>query len=149
MRYRGVRHGPVELIQRMEAGDAVDASSYYFRDQPDVRNGASAIRPPKECGCDRCWPLTGRRTDRQHLRSCEQLGGVGHGGPPLSRDGSRHWSIGMQCLLGAACRLRIANVFYAKTKSPKKQTLGEVRFRPGGAAQLALRSIPSRRSNSG
>jgi hypothetical protein len=29
--YRGVRHGPADVIQRMEKGEAVDPASYYFR----------------------------------------------------------------------------------------------------------------------
>ncbi|XUW93803.1 DUF3237 domain-containing protein (plasmid) [Burkholderia sp. M6-3] len=34
MSYRGVRHGPVEVIQRLERGEVVDPSSYYFRINP-------------------------------------------------------------------------------------------------------------------
>ena len=29
--YRGLRHGPAEVIQRMERGDPVDPADYYFR----------------------------------------------------------------------------------------------------------------------
>jgi hypothetical protein len=31
MTYRGVRHGPADVIKRMEQGEAVAPSSYYFR----------------------------------------------------------------------------------------------------------------------
>ncbi|WP_233857139.1 DUF3237 domain-containing protein [Paraburkholderia sp. HD33-4] len=34
MSYRGVRHGPAELIQRLERGEVIDPSSYYFRIAP-------------------------------------------------------------------------------------------------------------------
>lgn len=34
MSYRGIRHGPAEVISRLENGEAVDASSYYFRINP-------------------------------------------------------------------------------------------------------------------
>ena len=31
MTYRGIRHGPREIIERLEKGEAVDPGSYYFR----------------------------------------------------------------------------------------------------------------------
>jgi hypothetical protein len=31
MTYRGLRHGPPEVMARIDKGEAVDASSYYFR----------------------------------------------------------------------------------------------------------------------
>lgn len=34
MAYRGLRHGPRQVIQRMERGEAVDPGSYYFRIAP-------------------------------------------------------------------------------------------------------------------
>src|SRR6202158_3671986 len=34
MTYRGIRHGPVDVMQRMEKGEVVDAASYYFRTNP-------------------------------------------------------------------------------------------------------------------
>jgi len=34
MTYRGARHGPPEVIARVDAGEAVDPSSYYFRTAP-------------------------------------------------------------------------------------------------------------------
>jgi Protein of unknown function (DUF3237) len=34
MTYRGVRHGPTDVIQRMERGEAIDPSTYYFRISP-------------------------------------------------------------------------------------------------------------------
>jgi hypothetical protein len=34
MTYRGLRHGPAEVIARMEQGGAVDPAGYYFRIAP-------------------------------------------------------------------------------------------------------------------
>ena len=34
MVYRGLRHGPPETLERIEKGEAVDPSSYYFRITP-------------------------------------------------------------------------------------------------------------------
>jgi hypothetical protein len=34
MKYLGLRHGPPELIARMEKGEAVDPAGYYFRINP-------------------------------------------------------------------------------------------------------------------
>ena len=52
MTYGGLRHGPADVIRRMEGGEAVDASSYYFRINPvfetadpryDFLNGVLAL----------------------------------------------------------------------------------------------------------
>ncbi len=34
MRYQGIRHGPEEVIARLESGEVVDPESYYFRISP-------------------------------------------------------------------------------------------------------------------
>jgi Protein of unknown function (DUF3237) len=34
MTYRGVRHGPAAVIERLNRGDAVDPAEYYFRTTP-------------------------------------------------------------------------------------------------------------------
>jgi hypothetical protein len=34
MTYQGLRHGPPEIIERIEKGEAVDPASYYFRINP-------------------------------------------------------------------------------------------------------------------
>jgi hypothetical protein len=34
MRYQGMRHGPGDVIQRLEKGDEVDPAHYYFRIAP-------------------------------------------------------------------------------------------------------------------
>src|ERR1700722_5898623 len=34
MTYRGLRHGPTDVITRMERGEAVDPETYYFRINP-------------------------------------------------------------------------------------------------------------------
>lgn len=41
MTYRGVRHGPVDVIGRMERGEAVDPSLYYFRIVPMFETASS------------------------------------------------------------------------------------------------------------
>lgn len=34
MTYRGIRHGPAEVLARLAKGEAVDPASYYFRTTP-------------------------------------------------------------------------------------------------------------------
>ena len=34
MTYQGVRHGPTDVVERLENGEAVDPTSYYFRTNP-------------------------------------------------------------------------------------------------------------------
>jgi hypothetical protein len=34
MSYRGIRHGPADVIRRLEHGEVVDPASYYFRINP-------------------------------------------------------------------------------------------------------------------
>jgi hypothetical protein len=34
MSYQGVRHGPPDVVERIEKGEAVDPASYYFRTNP-------------------------------------------------------------------------------------------------------------------
>jgi hypothetical protein len=41
MTYRGVRHGPADVIKRIEQGEAVDPSSYYFRINPMFETAAA------------------------------------------------------------------------------------------------------------
>jgi hypothetical protein len=41
MTYRGLRHGPVDVIQRMDKGEVVDAASYYFRTNPLFETSAT------------------------------------------------------------------------------------------------------------
>jgi hypothetical protein len=40
MTYRGVRHGPEDVMTRLNAGEDVDASEYYFRTAPFFETGA-------------------------------------------------------------------------------------------------------------
>jgi Protein of unknown function (DUF3237) len=40
MSYRGIRHGPREVIARMEKGEAVDPADYYFRITPSFETSA-------------------------------------------------------------------------------------------------------------
>lgn len=42
MTYRGVRHGPPDVIAKLEAGQAVDPASYYFRIAPMFETSAPA-----------------------------------------------------------------------------------------------------------
>jgi hypothetical protein len=41
MTYRGVRHGPPEVIARLAKGEEVDAASYYFRINPLFETAAT------------------------------------------------------------------------------------------------------------
>lgn len=41
MTYRGIRHGPVDVMQRMDKGEVVDAASYYFRTNPLFETAAT------------------------------------------------------------------------------------------------------------
>jgi hypothetical protein len=40
MTYRGVRHGPAEVIARLSRGETVDPSEYYFRTAPFFETGS-------------------------------------------------------------------------------------------------------------
>ena len=40
MTYQGVRHGPPEVIARIEKGEVVDSTSYYFRITPVFETAA-------------------------------------------------------------------------------------------------------------
>ncbi|HEV2123479.1 MAG TPA: DUF3237 domain-containing protein [Chloroflexota bacterium] len=40
MTYRGVRHGPAEVIDRLNRGEAVNPSEYYFRTAPFFETGS-------------------------------------------------------------------------------------------------------------
>lgn len=40
MTYRGVRHGPAEVMARLARGEAVDPASYYFRTTPVFETAA-------------------------------------------------------------------------------------------------------------
>jgi hypothetical protein len=40
MAYKGVRHGPREVIQRLESGETVEPTSYYFRISPMFETAA-------------------------------------------------------------------------------------------------------------
>ena len=42
MAYRGLRHGAAEVMERLARGEAVDASSYYFRITPTFETAAPA-----------------------------------------------------------------------------------------------------------
>jgi hypothetical protein len=40
MTYRGLRHGPADVVERIERGEVVDPVSYYFRINPLFETGA-------------------------------------------------------------------------------------------------------------
>jgi hypothetical protein len=40
MTYRGFRHGPAEVMKRLNKGEEVDPSEYYFRVAPFFETGA-------------------------------------------------------------------------------------------------------------
>lgn len=39
--YRGLRHGPAEVIERLNRGEEIPASAYYFRTTPVFETGAA------------------------------------------------------------------------------------------------------------
>jgi hypothetical protein len=41
MSYRGMRHGPADIIERMERGEEVDPANYYFRINPMFETAAA------------------------------------------------------------------------------------------------------------
>jgi uncharacterized protein DUF3237 len=41
MTYRGIRHGPPDVVARIEKGEAVDPASYYFRINPLFETAAA------------------------------------------------------------------------------------------------------------
>jgi Protein of unknown function (DUF3237) len=41
MMYHGVRHGPPDVVARMEKGEVVDPTSYYFRINPLFETAAA------------------------------------------------------------------------------------------------------------
>ena len=41
MTYQGVRHGPPDVVERIEKGEAVDPASYYFRINPLFETAAA------------------------------------------------------------------------------------------------------------
>lgn len=44
MAYRGLRHGPADVMARLAAGEAVDPASYYFRIVPTFETGAPRLQ---------------------------------------------------------------------------------------------------------
>lgn len=60
MTYRGIRHGPAEVLARLAKGEAVDPASYYFRTTPVFETAA-----PKYDWLNRIVSVaTGRREAR-------------------------------------------------------------------------------------
>ncbi|HZF35936.1 MAG TPA: DUF3237 domain-containing protein, partial [Candidatus Angelobacter sp.] len=41
MTYQGLRHGPPDIVARLEKGEAVDPASYYFRTNPLFETAAA------------------------------------------------------------------------------------------------------------
>ena len=40
MTYRGIRHGPTDVMDRLNRGETVDSSTYYFRTTPYFETGS-------------------------------------------------------------------------------------------------------------
>src|SRR4051795_1749389 len=62
MSYRGLRHGPKDVMARLNAGEAVDPATYYFRSTP-------VLKPPRQntigSTASSPWPPAGaNRVDR-------------------------------------------------------------------------------------
>ena len=58
MTYRGYRHGPQDVIDRLNSGEAVDPSLYYFRVTPYFETGAKSYEWMNKI----CSVATGART---------------------------------------------------------------------------------------
>src|SRR6266566_4800082 len=58
MTYRGYRHGPQDVIDRLNRGEAVDPSLYYFRVTPYFETGAESYEWINKI----CSVATGART---------------------------------------------------------------------------------------
>ena len=43
MTYKGIRHGPAEVIERVNRGEDIDPSGYYFRTNPVFETAAPAL----------------------------------------------------------------------------------------------------------
>jgi hypothetical protein len=41
MTYRGIRHGPPAIVEKIEKGEVVDPASYYLRINPSFETAAS------------------------------------------------------------------------------------------------------------
>ena len=41
MTYRGIRHGPPDIMERIDKGEVVDPASYYFRTNPSFETAAA------------------------------------------------------------------------------------------------------------
>jgi hypothetical protein len=41
MTYKGIRRGPADVLKRVDQGDLVDPSEYYFRTQPIFETASS------------------------------------------------------------------------------------------------------------
>jgi Protein of unknown function (DUF3237) len=43
MSYRGIRHGPAEVLRRVDSGEAVDPAEYYFRINPQFETASAPL----------------------------------------------------------------------------------------------------------
>jgi Protein of unknown function (DUF3237) len=63
MTYRGIRYGPPDVVARIEKGEVVDPTSYYFRNQSAIRDRECELRLAESRGRGRHRPSPRRRTD--------------------------------------------------------------------------------------
>ena len=63
MSYRGMRHGPPDVIERLEKGEVVDPASYYFRTNPWFETCGHKIRLDQSHRRGRHWPPPSGWTD--------------------------------------------------------------------------------------
>jgi Protein of unknown function (DUF3237) len=66
MIYRGMRHGPMEVLERI-GGETVSPSEYYMRTAPFFET-ASEIRLAESAGVSRDWPSLGSRASLSGVR---------------------------------------------------------------------------------
>ena len=62
MSYRGIRHGPPDIIARIEAGETVDPATHYFRTAPFFETAAPNYDWINRIVATRDWPSPGGRT---------------------------------------------------------------------------------------
>jgi Protein of unknown function (DUF3237) len=69
MIYRGIRHGPPEVMARIDRGEAVDPTSYYFRISASFRDIRYEIRLAQSSVGGRSRASHGRWADLQPIRA--------------------------------------------------------------------------------
>ncbi len=67
MTYGGVRHGPADVIARLEKGEAIELKILLFSHRANVRDGITGVRLAQQYHRDRDRPPDIRRTRLQRV----------------------------------------------------------------------------------